>query len=197
MKKSFAIYLVLSAILFVMGLSPFARKYIREDFGRRSDTFDPDNTFWIDGSFVYSSGALNSRNTSHLPKTSKPTYARINLSDTTAAAAFVEEIPQTAIRIPTVEVEYGSDTADIARSHEKGIFGVFASRSATRFIVDSTHESDPVIRNLYYASPYYRTPLASSLLPVALPLAYVADFATAPFQCVYIVFVSFVTPKWN
>ncbi len=180
-----------------MGLSPFARNYVREDFGRRSDTFDPDNAFWIDGSFVYSSGVLNSRNISHLPEASKPTYARINLSDTIATAAFVDAIPQTAMRIPTVEVEYGSDTADLARSHERGIFGVFASRSATRFIVDSTHENEPLIRNLYYASPYYRTPLASSLMPVALPLAYVTDFVTAPFQFVCIVFVSFVTPKWN
>lgn len=197
MKKALTIYLALSAILFVVGLSPFARNYVREDFGRRSDTFDPDNAFWIDGLFVYSSGVLNSRNTAHLPETSQPTYARIDLSDIAAPPDFVDAIPQTATPIPTVEVEYGSDTADLARSQEKGVFGVFASRSATRFIVDSTHEGEPVIRNLHYTSPYYRTPLASSLMPVALPLAYLTDFVTAPFQSIFIVIIYFITPKWN
>lgn len=198
MKKAAIIYFGLSLILYLVGLSSFCRKYIEEDYGIRSDTFDPTQRYWTSGDLVYSEGRLNSRSSDHLPKESKLVYQVIDLKSAASPKEFINALPSAnTFPLPLVQVNYGSDAQETISTRPADVYAVFAGTSCTNFIVDAKNAVNPKIYNLYWSSPHYRTASAKSSLWLALPLAHALDLTTAPFQAVAVVAISLITPKWN
>ena len=197
MKKYIIGYAIVSFIIYFSGGSPGARYYVENLHGWRYDSFISPSSYAIHEDEIYISGILLIRD--KLGKEYGQRDATLTMhvkggDDYWPQAISDGPPPNEANPLDVVETDDGMHTTLIATAATRPnqVYAVYNSGSFTHFIIDTRNREEPKIVGIGYHSERYRSRLSENRIWIGI--AHIIDMITAPFQLLYILFASFLSP---
>lgn len=189
MKKFAIAYGISALVLYLVGLAPFARNYLQNDFAMTAEGFRATSIIGIIGNLVYIDGQMDTFNKEQKILNSKAAILEVNLKydGNVAPMRFVskDNMPITT-SLDHVTVETGIDVTPAAKKRSGGVYVIQTRWPDAFFIVDSRSTGDPKIIRPSYSTAYARSKNADDRLIYYTVLAHIVDFVSAPIQATVI-----------